>query len=180
MAVRYISHAIDRDSAYKDQESEGGDEGSSAGNAAMTKPNTAATQNDASSPVSGEPAPTAEDDSHPFGELNVEDLDKDVDSVGTGGGGEGGDGGSAVDPDIPHISPRPVDLGELLDTVLTILPEDAYNLASLTIDWLTKVSSCTGTPVHMPKYRLDLTTLLLFFCLEKVPRVFLCQRGRLI
>ena len=84
------------------------------------------------------------------------DLDKDVDSaaaaatrvggvVEAGGGGASGvarpgAGGVLLFPPIPD---RPVDLGQLLDTVLTTLPEDAYsNLPSLTMEWLTKV--CRG------------------------------------
>ena len=117
MAVRYVSQAIDKDGA---EARNGG-----------ASPLRSASVNGHSTPIHSAGSP---DDTAP----TAEDLDKDVDSArdlteeeeeGVGSAGEG----------LPTIPERTVDLGQLLDTVLTTLPEEAYNLPSLTIEWLTKV-----------------------------------------
>ena len=120
MAVRYVSQAIDKDGA---EARNGG-----------ASPLRSSSVNGHSTPIHGAGSP---DDTAP----TAEDLDKDVDSArGLGGEEEEEeDGVVSAGEGLPPIPERAVDLGQLLDTVLTTLPEEAYNLPSLTIEWLTKV-----------------------------------------
>lgn len=114
MAVRYVSQAIDKDGA------EGG-----ARNNNGSGPVRSSSVNGHSTPIDGAAKGSP---------VDTEDLDKDVDSARVEV-----EGLSVVEAGLPPIPDRAVDLGQLLDTVLTTLPEEAYNLPSLTMEWLTKV-----------------------------------------
>ena len=118
MAVRYVSQAIDKDGA----EARNGE----------ASPLRSASVNGHSTPIHSAGSP---DDTAP----TAEDLDKDVDSARGLGDEEEEEGVVSAGDGLPPIPERAVDLGQLLDTVLTTLPEEAYNLPSLTIEWLTKV-----------------------------------------
>lgn len=109
MAVQYVSHALNKESG----DSSRGVQGINGHSTPI---------NDANN--SGAAAEAVED---------VEDLDKDIDSLGS----ELKE--VAVIGESPFVPERVVDLGQLLDTVLTTLPEEAYNVPSLTLEWLTKV-----------------------------------------
>ena len=119
MAVRYVSHAISKD----------GMEGCGTNGVVRSG---GAGVNGHSTPIIDvaniSPVEAVQD---------VEDLDKDIDSMTAelDGVGLDADGGPSL-----VIPERSVDLGQLLDTVLTTLPEEAYNLPSLTMEWLTKVT----------------------------------------
>ncbi|KAK7110258.1 uncharacterized protein [Littorina saxatilis] len=113
MAVRYVSTAIDSDEleGRRNRNGGGGLMGDANGHSTPV--------NDSGSVVDSSAFP---------------DLDKDIDSA-----REEVENLEVSNRGLPSIPDRDVDLGVLLDTVLTTLPEDAYNLPSLTMEWLTKV-----------------------------------------
>ncbi|XP_076435271.1 uncharacterized protein LOC143275103 isoform X2 [Babylonia areolata] len=123
MAVHYVSEAINRDA------------GSGGGGGI----------NGHSTPVSDATATSGGGggDGRGGGREDVEDLDKDVDSLGEELREVAGIAGGKEEelPFVPKGAGVGVveDLGQLLDRVLTALPEEAYNMPALTLDWLTKV-----------------------------------------
>ncbi|KAL8613109.1 hypothetical protein ACOMHN_035050 [Nucella lapillus] len=114
LAVQYVSEAINKEAAM------------AADSSGATVPNSSGI-NGHSTPIhdSGEASEAAE---------VVDDLDKDIDSLGA----EVKEVMGVVGEESPIIPERVVDLGQLLDVVLTTLPEEAFIVPSLTLEWLTK------------------------------------------
>lgn len=122
MAVRYVSHAIDREDTE-------GREGSGRTGRLLGLPRNGEI-NGHSTPISrsGSGSPVE----HEGGSSSEKDTDSAavspaMESLNLGGGSQ------------RMSSPERRDLGQLLDNVLTTLPENAYNVPSVTMEWLTKV-----------------------------------------